>query len=63
MPMLNLNISNGEGSPNALGHFFQLLISAILYVITSLKLSKFSILSQGSSDRHRNLLKILASQS
>lgn len=59
--MLNFSISNGEGSPNALGNFFQLLFTAILYVIPSLKISKFSVMSQGSSARHTNLFKIPAS--
>lgn len=62
MHMLNLSISNCEGSLNALGNFFQLLITAILYVIPSLKVSKFSVLSQDSSARCRNLFKIPTSK-
>lgn len=61
MQILNLSISNGEGSPNTLGNFPQLVITAIPYIIPNLKVFKFSVLSQGSSASHRNLSKIPAS--
>lgn len=60
MHILNLSISNGEGSPNALGNFFQLLITAILYVIPSLKVSKFSVLSKAQEFIQNSCFSVLS---
>jgi len=53
MQRLNLNTYNGGGFSNALGKFFRWLITVTLYVVPSLNLSNFSILSA----RQKNLFK------
>lgn len=55
MQRLNLNTSNDGVPHNALGNFFQWLITVVLYVVPSLNVSNFTILLQDTSARQMNL--------